>query len=200
MDSSGSPVIDPTVNVMNLVEAATLRLDDLRDAENRRVDERFRNQKEYMHEIQGLIAAYEEKLRVAEANRIDAIRAVDVGAVATAAERASQQAQVLATQVATSAETLRTLVATSAATTAAALTQIINPITERLAQLEKAQYEGAGRAVISDPITQELLREVKSLGSSHAQTAGGSELIRWLVPILMTVIGVTIAAVALMTR
>lgn len=39
VDSKGSAVIDPTKNVLDLVEASIKRQDDLRDAETRRVNE-----------------------------------------------------------------------------------------------------------------------------------------------------------------
>lgn len=172
VDSSGSPVIDPTSNVLQLVEAATQRLDDLRSAESRRIDERMDFQGEHFREIGRIREAYDDRLRIAEASRIDAIRAVDVGAVAVAADRAVQQATVLASQVATSADTLRTLVANSATQTAAALTQIIEPIIARLAQLEKAQYEGAGKSTVTDPLTQQLLSEVKALRAENFTNAG----------------------------
>jgi predicted aconitase len=70
---------------------------------------------------------------------------VDVNAVSIANERAVQQAAVLQNQVSTSAEALRALVATTASTIAQQLQQITNQTTERLAAVEKAQYEGQGR-------------------------------------------------------
>ena len=54
------------------------------------------------------------QLSIAEAKRIDAIRSVDITAVAIANDRAVASAVVLAAQVASSAETLRTLVAQTA--------------------------------------------------------------------------------------
>lgn len=62
--------IDPTANVLQLVEAAIIRQDDLREADSR-----------HAHELNELRASYQQKLREAETARIDAIRAVDVGAV-----------------------------------------------------------------------------------------------------------------------
>lgn len=81
--------IDPTQNVKELVALEMRRQDDLRDAEARRVDD-----------LMELRADYDAQLRIAEAKRIDAIRAVDVNAVSVASERANQQASVLANQVA----------------------------------------------------------------------------------------------------
>lgn len=175
-EDSASKIIktdpDPTINVQNLLKEAVKRIDDLRQAETRRVDEKIEGEKEHVREVIEIREEYREKLTIAEAKRIDAIRAVDVNAVAVASERATQQATVLATQVSTSAETLRALVASSAAATATQLTQIITPITDRLALLEKAQYTGAGKEGVTDPQLAQLLIEMKATRDSLATGSG----------------------------
>lgn len=134
-------VIDPTENVMALVAAAVKRLDDLHAANMRRVEQSLDTH-----------TTYAKQLAEAEAKRIDAIRAVDVGAVAVASERAAAQAAVLAQQVVTSAETLRALVASTATTVAAQLQQMSSQLTDRLALLEKSQYENKGKSGITAPL------------------------------------------------
>jgi hypothetical protein len=134
VDAFGGPVIDPTTNVLNLVDAAIRRQDDLREADNRRLTE-----------IAELRAEYDEKLRRAETARIDAIRAVDVGAVNRAAEVSAQQAMTLAAQVATSAETLRAQVAAAATAAVTGLAAALEPIQKDIADLRKTQYEQAGQ-------------------------------------------------------
>lgn len=158
-------VVDPTRNVLDLVDKAIERQDDLRDqsaaftkcqydcmkeiinlrddhskamraAESRRVDEQAQ-----------LRADYAKELSVAEKQRIDAIRAVDVNAVSVAAERSTQQATVLANQVAQSAEALRTLVAATATTVATAQQQLGSALSERITKVEQAQYTGAGKGL-----------------------------------------------------
>ena len=124
---------DPTENVRELVNLELRRIDDLMMAEQKRVNEQLQ-----------LRADYNTKLGEAEAKRIDAIRAVDVGAVAVANERATAQAAVLANQVAASAETLRALVAATAATQAQQLATLTTQLTDRLSSLEKSQYESKG--------------------------------------------------------
>src|SRR6185436_15658046 len=69
-----------------------------------------------------------------------------VAAVAIASERQVQQASVLANQVSASAETLRNLVATTANATATQFQQVISPIVERIALLEKSKYEISGQS------------------------------------------------------
>ena len=126
------PIIDPTKNVLDLVTATTKRLDDMRQASEK-----------HFQDILAIRAVYDERLRVAETARIDAIRAVDVGAVNRAAEVSAQQALALAAQVATSAETLRTQVAAATAATIN-LAAALEPIQKDIADLRRAQYEAQG--------------------------------------------------------
>lgn len=162
MDRSGAPVIDPTQNVTALVIAAQKRFDDLMDAADKRIDDRLlavenlakeRHQRgndlreleaRHMREMLTVQSQFEVMLRDKETQRIDAIRAVDVGAVARASEVATAQAMTLATQVQVSAETLRNQVALSAQAAAAALAQALEPIQKSIEDLRKTQFEQAG--------------------------------------------------------
>jgi len=191
--------IDPTANVLLLVEAATKRLDDLREVEVRR-----------MNDLAECRAACDEKLAEAEAKRLDAIRAVDASAVAAATERATATATVLAKQVETSAETLRTLVSTTAAALAAQLTQLSNRFDERLASVERYQYEGKGKQAVVDPMMVELVEQVKKLSAGSEKGEGKSAGISmaWVVALgavgllstLVGLAGVGVAVVMFLTK
>jgi hypothetical protein len=133
VDASGGPVIDPTKNVLDLVAAAIARQDDLRAMES-----------DHLREVMKMRADYDQRLREAETARIDAIRAVDVGAVNRAAEVAATQAQTLATQVATVAEAMRTQVAAAATAASVALAAALEPIQRDIADLRRVQYETQG--------------------------------------------------------
>jgi hypothetical protein len=133
-DRYGAPVSDPTKNVLDLVSAAIQRQDDLRAQESK-----------HLRELADLRAHYDARLREAETARIDAIRAVDVGAVNRAAEVSAAQAQTLATQVTVSAETLRTQVAAAATAASTALSAALEPIQKDIADLRRAQYEAQGQ-------------------------------------------------------
>ena len=127
------PVIDPTENVIALVRAESKRLDSMRELVAA-----------HAAEMASQAAHYEHELRKAETERINAIRAVDVGAVNRAAEVSATQATTLAAQVATSAETLRTQVAAAAVAATTALAAALEPIQKDIAELRRAQYEGVG--------------------------------------------------------
>jgi len=125
---------DPTQNVLDLVDAAIKRQDDLRSAESRHV-----------REVATLRAEYAGELREAETARIDAIRRVDVEAVQRAAEVQATQASALAAQVAAAAEAMRTQVSATAAASVTGLTAALEPIQKDIQDLRKAQYEAQGQ-------------------------------------------------------
>lgn len=155
-------MIDPTENVLQLVEAQVKRLDDLSSlyekrvtdlqvANDRLLDLRDRRQDDlrtietaHLKYVADMRAQYEQKLAEKESERLDAIRAVDVGNVSRAAEVSAAQASTLATQVQTSAETLRTQAATFAQQVAANLAQTLEPIQSDIRDLRKTQSEQIG--------------------------------------------------------
>ena len=152
VDFYGQPVIDPTQNVLDLVEAAMRRQDDLRemasryDAQIGRMREgHSREMRQAARRSEERIDSKDQQLRAAETARIDAIRAVDVGAVNRAAEVSATQAATLATQVATSAEALRGQVEAARQQTATALAAELEPIQKDIQDLRRAQYEAQGK-------------------------------------------------------
>ena len=124
---------DPSRNVLDLVDAAIQRQDDLRAAESRHV-----------REIASLRAEYAQELRETETARIDAIRRVDVEAVQRAAEVQATQATALAGQVSAAAEAMRTQVAAAASAATIALAAALEPVQKDIADLRRAQYEAQG--------------------------------------------------------
>jgi hypothetical protein len=181
VDWQGNPVIDPTANVLELVAAERRRTDDLRKAD------RLLGKKEHrsIEKQLKLHFRYTEKLMKAEADRINAIRAVDVAAVSVASSKTQDQANVLANQVTASADALRTLVSSTASTLASQLTQIIEPIMGRLAELEKKQYENTGKTQVTDPIAAQVLIEIKALREGEktrtGQSMGLAQALGWII-------------------
>lgn len=176
VDAAGNPAVDPTKNVIALTESANKRQDDLRELNDRRVDAEIRvlaAHIECLKDTSALRAAYEEKLTNAEAKRIDAIRSVDVNAVAVASQKQSDQATVLANQVVASAEALRGLVATTAQAQSAASQQAMSAFADRISTIEKAQYEEKGKQGVVDPLQAAMYEEMKILRT--AMTAGAGQ-------------------------
>ena len=158
-------ILDPTRNVTELVGAAISRQDDLRVQES-----------VHIREIMAVREEFEDKLRVAETERINAIRAVDVGAVNRAAEVSAAQALTLAGQVSTSADALRAQVEATRITTSQALAAALEPIQKDITELRKVQYEQAG-----------------AKASGQEQKANTSDARIWL----LGIVGTLIAAVVL---
>lgn len=151
-DRNNSPVIDPTANVKDLVVAGMERQDDLRHAQEllftaqlKRQDDLRTLEAAHNREIIRLEAEHQRELRVAESARIDAIRNVDVQAVARAAEVSQQAAAALQVQTGALAETLRNQLAATAAASLTNLQTALAPITKDITELRAAQYTQQGQ-------------------------------------------------------
>jgi hypothetical protein len=125
---------DPSKNVMDLVNAAIARVDDLRESETR-----------HQTEVAKLLTERVEAMMRAESNRIDAIRAVDVDAVQKAAAAMAAQANNLAQQQVQTAEALRTQVSDTQTLSETRLAAGLSPIVRDVAELQKRAYEAQGQ-------------------------------------------------------
>ena len=135
---------DPTANVISLVDAAMKRQDDLRDMEAGYVSRIGQMREDHATYVAEMRTRYESELRRAESARIDAIRAVDVGAVNRAAEVAATQAGALASQLIATAEASRVQVAAAAAASVTSLAAALEPIQKDIRDLRDAQSRGLG--------------------------------------------------------
>lgn len=151
VDAAGQAISDPTKNVDQLVAASDKRQDDLRTMEATSLRRELRAEAAALRREAELRAGYEEKLRTAESDRLDAIRSVDVAAVRQAAEDTRTQAAVLAAQLTATADASRAQTAAVAQATATALGAALDPIVKDIGELRRSQYELAGqRAQVSE--------------------------------------------------
>jgi hypothetical protein len=148
VDASGQAVVDPTKNVLDLVEAAVRRLDDLADLRD-----------EHTREMTVLRDAHAVEIRKAESARIDAIRQIDVQAVQRASEVANIAATTLAAQVTTTAEAMRVQ-----------LTAALSPIQKSIEDLRRAQYEAQGQRQ-PDPTDAALVPIRENLAALNTRMA-----------------------------
>jgi hypothetical protein len=168
VDAQGGAVIDPTENVKELVAASILRLDDLR----------IQSEK-YIEKIVELQAKHETELREKEAERIDAIRTVDVAANQQATKDAEIRASALAKQVTDSAEAMRSQVAAAAAAAATSLAAALVSIQESLAELTRRMYEQQGQkqqvveSRASDADFAPILEAITRLQATANENSGG---------------------------
>ena len=141
-----SQVIDPTANVLKLVEQAMLRQDDLRKAESARLDAIASSEKAHATTVRELESKYRDSAALAETRRVDAVIAQQAQAVILASTRAELTASALAERVDTSARTLAESVKVTADANAAALTVALKTLTDRIDPLERFRYEMGGRS------------------------------------------------------
>lgn len=170
IDASGGPTVDPTKNVLDLVGAAVERLNDLalayekhviqidRRQDDLRVDTRESFTRELdavrafeqalrgaetrrLNEIAALDRAYAKEIRDNEKQRIDDIRAVDVGAVGKASEVAAAAASQLAQTLSATAEVQRTALASTVAPILATLENLRTRL-DQMAGAKTEQSEG----------------------------------------------------------
>lgn len=200
-------VDDPTANVLDLVGAAVLRLNDLRaaeivrvdmlrSAESRRNDELRGAESRRVDEQASMRSSYSEKLREAESGRINAIRQVDREDVAKTASAAQTAIATLATATTNMAETLRTQVANTAIAAENRQTTYASDVNKRLSALELSSSEGKGKSQITDPIAAEMLMEIKAL---RMDNAGGHGRVQGIGASWATLIGVATLLAALFT-
>lgn len=182
VDLQGRAVIDPTVNVKEKLEDTVRRLDDLN---NLREEHRKEIESQRRH-YDSLLREAERGRREAEKDRLDAIRIIDVTAVAARATEANERASQLAQQVQATAEANRVQVAAAATAFRAELVSTIEPIQKRLEELSKVQYEQQGQkaqvvearesAGDLQPILNAIAAQnevIASLTRTQQQNAGG---------------------------
>jgi hypothetical protein len=144
-DAVGRTAVDPTRNVLDLVDAAVRRQDDLRIAENTRQDDLRKAEHRHITEVATIRAIHSREMREKEADRINAIRSVDVSAGLQNQEVSATQATTLAAQVALSADAMRAQVAATAQASQEGLTRALTPLQAAIDDLRRAQYEQQGK-------------------------------------------------------
>lgn len=175
IDSSGGPVIDPTVNVKERFSLEVRRLDDL-----------MRMQADHLNYVMELRAEFSREQRTQERDRLDAIRLVDVSAVQRAAEVQAATAQTLAQSVQASAEALRTQQATSNAALIEFVNKVVEPITASLAAVQKFQYEQGGA---KQQVVEQRDTRGDSRGDRTTMLLGVGVVISILMPLVIKLMG-----------
>jgi cobalamin biosynthesis Mg chelatase CobN len=134
VDARGVPVVDPTANVSALFAAGMKRQDDLREMESR-----------WRDRMDTIRSSHTREMRDKEAERINAIRQVDVEASQQQQRDSEARAATLAKQVTDAAEVQRNLVATTAAAQQTSLRSELQPIQASITALTQRMYEQQGQ-------------------------------------------------------
>ena len=187
VDATGAPVIDPTANVIALVQANKEAADTLRAMHDRLIMAEIGTVRETVKWIEKLSEVHQDHdyaLHRAEAGRLDALRQNDREDVKVLAAQTTAKAEALQTQVSTTADTL-------AKTFAANLAEQ----NKRLSAIERQQAEGMGKATVESPMMAELVAETRALRVAMAGTGGEKagrvsqqQLITWVLGIIVTLL------------
>lgn len=189
VDVEGNPVVDPTKNVLDLVQGEVKRIDDiaaLRDT--------------HLKEIMDIITRHFRELSDKEASRLDSIRQVDVANQAAAAKAALDAIQALANTTTTTASALAKQVTELAASIATSTAASFGEISKRIAALELASAEGVGKGRVKDPQIDELVKVVNTLVQSRSENVGKGIGANALWGIILGAVGLVATVLAILSR
>jgi len=164
---------DPTVNVLALVRSTADRQDDLRTMSDGYRYQLTTKTEHFQEKFADLRAHYDNMLRTAESDRLNAIRLVDTGNVARATAEADQRASTLAGQVAAAADAVRTTLEAARTQAADTLSAAVDPLKVDIADLRRVQYQQAGERASQTEIKNDK---------------------QWLIPVVVTIIGLCLTA------
>jgi hypothetical protein len=148
VDSSGSPVIDPTANVIALVQANKEAADTLRAMHDRYISAEIQIVREtvkWMEKISDVHQAHDREIHKMEQEKLAAFRTSDESARLTEADRTLAAVQLVARTAETTAQDIRNVLTNTATTLAEQNAARDREYNNRIAALEKANYEGAGK-------------------------------------------------------
>jgi TolA-binding protein len=163
VDKYGGQTVDPTRNVLDLVQAAVKRLDDLREQAEK-----------YQKEISDLRATHENELRIADVKLSEAIRTVDREDVNKTAAVAQTAIANLAKQTTDLATTLAKQVTDAATATEARFSTFQSDTNKRLSALELASSERVGKGLVADPQVEAVRAAVEKLTAAQQSGEGKS--------------------------
>lgn len=149
------PAIDPTKNVLDLVDASVRRLNDLlelqvkgfqelRETDSADIRAMVAMQAAHLKEVADLRATHQLEMEHKESQRIDANREVDMAANLSDRAAADVRANTLAATVANSAEAMRAQVAVAASAASDNLDRRLDPIQKSIEEIRRFQYEAQG--------------------------------------------------------
>jgi hypothetical protein len=186
--NGGQPApIDPTANVLKLVEQAMLRQDDLRMAESRRIDDLVKQDMYYREKLRLIEQEHMSARFGTESRRVDAVIAQQAANVSLASQRAELTATALAARVDESARALAERVDTSAKALAASV--------EATAKASAAAVDAQSKALADRIIPLEQFRYEQ--GGAKVQQSEGKSDNRWVIGIAISAPSFLLAVVAL---
>lgn len=178
MSKAAFPVIDPTANVISLVQANKVAADELNAMRDRYIEARIDTVREslrWMERLSDVHQRHDYALHKAEAGRLDALRQNDREDVKVLAAQTAAKADALQNQLSVTATTLQSQVLTTAETLAKTIAADQSEQNKRLSAIERQQAEGMGKATVESPMMAELVAETKALRLAMAGTIGQTQ-------------------------
>jgi hypothetical protein len=205
VDIYGAPVIDPTENVLALVDVEKSHAKELREADAKYFGLSIQCQKD---------AAAAETRRVNDLaelkERYDSkISDINTVQVKTTSELISTQLDKvtgnLASQIDKMTGNLGTQITGLTTTFNAAISEIRNSLGDRISQLERFRYEIGGKTSVSDPALAEAMQALSAAVRKQEQvttqasgrSVGHGEIVSWVFAGVMALAAIAAIAVAL---
>jgi hypothetical protein len=158
VDAFGGQVVDPTKNVLDLVNAESRFQNALRDAESK-----------HARDVQALSDKYQDAMRASESRRQD-----DLAALRLMYD--SKMSDVLTVQVKTTSDLISTQLDKVTSALGTQITTSVNSLLDRINQLERFRWEVGGKTSVQDPAMSQALTSmanaIATLQSGSAQGEG----------------------------
>lgn len=187
VDARGGAVIDPTKNVLDLVEAAIRRQDDLRAAEAKLQETRQSAEAKFNEAMRGRDVQRLADLRDADTRRLNELRDAETRRI----NELATQKQIFDLEL---ARVIRAGLDASTLLLATQLKEVKTDASDRMAKLEQFANEQRGRASADAPAYSKLLEEVRVLSASRSDLAGRSSGIEaflgWIVAGVMLLLAI----------
>jgi|ERR1700733_5355315 len=172
VDAQGYPVIDPTENVLALVDAEAKYQNGMREMESK----------------------YQDAMRAAESRRLDDLAELRVKYEARISE-------VLTVQVKTTSELISTQLDKVTTALGLQITSSVNSLLERIGQLERFRWEVGGKTSVQDPamasalaqLTQAMTTLQSASQQGRGREIGRGEVIAYVFSAAM--LGITLVSV-----
>jgi hypothetical protein len=165
VDASGGPVVDPTENVLALVDVEKEHQHELRVADNRFLDANLIAQEKLQNFAREAESRMQDFAREAESKLQTALRQAETNRIDQLAQTRQEFQNTIRDMLAESVRTTSTLVSTQ-------LVQIQATFDARVSKLEAFQFTLAGRSSVADPAIENAMKKMsESISALSASTA-----------------------------
>ena len=120
---------------------------------------------------------YTRAAATAETSRVNSILLTNAETLKQANIEANESTVAANTQTERVASTLRDLVETTRSANSKSLSEVINPIMNRLNEIEQKQYEGKGKDIASEPVMQKFIERMEKVTDAMNERQGEERVI-----------------------